>query len=261
MLKKVSKSTVAQNLYALRAFLKYLMVVGIRKDSPADLIEGPRVSRPLPQWHSVEKLRKLIDAAAENTRDYALVQFMWATGTRIAEVVGFDWHGRTAKALGKGDKERLVPLTKKAVETLQAYLRTCPHIGETAYLPAQEGGVQLQDGRSWVAFWRENRTFPDGTVKRVLRSKTIGMTRRRRRNGQKPTATITLAADLRRAQGWPWRSRNTMKKAEAVTENVKVVSCCRQRRAFSGPASTTQFLTGSYREGCRDHGRAGGRRS
>jgi integrase len=175
MLKKVSKSTVAQNLYALRAFLKYLMAVGIRKDSPADLIEGSRVSRTLPQWHSVEKIRKLIDAAAENTRDYALVQFMWATGCRIAEVVGarvenIDWHGRTAKVLGKGDKKRLMPLTRKAVETLQAYLRTYPHIGETAYLPAQEGGVQLQDGRSWVAFWRENHTFPDGTVKRVLRS-------------------------------------------------------------------------------------------
>jgi site-specific recombinase XerD len=211
--KKASHSTVARNLYGLRSFFKYLMVLGIRNDSPADLIQGPRVSRALPHWLSIEELRKLI-SAAENLRDRALVEFMWATGCRVAEVVGarmenIDWDGRTAKVCGKGDKERLVPLSPKGVETLQAYLRTFPHIGETgflfrAYLPVQEGGLQLQRGQGWVAFWRENRTFPDGTVKRVLHGKTIGRTCERKRKGPKPHATITLAADLR-GRGWPWR--------------------------------------------------------
>jgi hypothetical protein len=94
------------------------------------------------------------------------------------------------------------------VETLQAYLAAFPHIGETGFLfrrnlPAQRGGIQLQRGRNWVAFWRENRILPDGTVKRVLRGKSLGMTGERKRPGPKPNATITQATDLRKA-GMTW---------------------------------------------------------
>jgi integrase len=109
---------------------------------------------------------------------------MWATGGRISEIVGtrlenIDWDMRTVKVLGKGNKERMVPLGVKAADTVKTYLRTYPHIGETGFLfrrnlPAQEGGIQLQGGRRWIAFWRENRTSPDGTVKRVLRGKSLG---------------------------------------------------------------------------------------
>jgi site-specific recombinase XerD len=209
----MSAHSMSQRLYALRSFFKFAELIGAVKSSPARLVPRRKVPRPLPHWLSVTDLRKLI-AAAEDPRDRALVTFFWATGCRISEVVGarvenIDWQGRTVKVLGKGDRERLAPLTTKAVETLQAYLRTFPHIGETgflfrAYLPAQQGGLQLQRGRSWIAFWRENRTFPDGTVKRVLHGKTLGMIRERKRNGRKPTPTITLAAGLR-GQGWPWR--------------------------------------------------------
>lgn len=211
--RRVSANSVGQRLYALRSFFKFAELTGTVKSSPARLVPHGKVARPLPHWLSIAEMRKLI-AAPDNPRDQALVEFMWATGCRIAEVVGtrvenIDWHGRTVKVLGKGNKERLAPLSTKAVETLQAYLRTFPHIGETgflfrAYLPAQEGGLQLQRGQSWIAFWRENRTFPDGTVKRVLRGKSLGLTRERKRVGVKPTPTITLAADLR-SQGWPWR--------------------------------------------------------
>jgi integrase/recombinase XerD len=127
----VSSQTLSQRINALRSFFKYAQVEGVVRDSPAALIKNRRVSRPLPHWLSVVDLRKLV-AAAENPRDRALVEFMWATGCRLAEVIGarvenIDWHGRTVKVLGKGDKERLAPLSTKAVETLQAYLRAFPY--------------------------------------------------------------------------------------------------------------------------------------
>jgi site-specific recombinase XerD len=209
----VSPQTLSQRLYALRSFFKFTELLGVVTDSPARLIQNRRVTRRLPRGLSVIDLRKLV-AAAENPRDRAVVEFMWVTGCRISEVIGarvenIDWHGRTVKVLGKGDRERLVPLSTKAVETLQAYLRIFAHIGDTGflfrrYLPTQEGSVHLKRGRTWVAYWRENRTLPDGTVKRVLRGKSIGMTRAPMRKGRDPQARITMAAGFRR-NGLKWR--------------------------------------------------------
>jgi site-specific recombinase XerD len=178
--KKVSRQTVARNLYALRSFFKYLMVFGVRKDSPADLIQVPRVPRPLPQWCSVDELRKLI-AVAGNLRDRVLVEFMWATGCRIAEVVGariedVNWNGRTVKVLGKGNKERLVPLSERAAQSLREYLakRQTGAIflsEESGKGPrVQRGSVSRDQWGVWRGYWREM----DATGKRVMKSIRLG---------------------------------------------------------------------------------------
>src|SRR6266568_4343008 len=206
-------STMATRKYALSSFFNFLHDFCGGKDSPTRHIPNQRVKKRLPQWLSVEKTRRLI-AATDNPRDLALVEFMWSTGCRPCEICGariedIKWDERIIKVLGKGQKERLLPLGRNAIKSLQAYLRTFPHIGETGFLfrrhlPAQNGGIQLQRGRNWVAFWRENRTLPDGTIKRVLRGKSIGMTAERKRTGPKPNEAITQAADLRKAgMTWP----------------------------------------------------------
>ena len=207
----------SSRLGALRSFFKYAESIGSVKNSPTlvnriQAIESRDGHRRLPHWLSINQLRKLV-AAAESPRDSALIEFMWATGCRISEVVGarlenINWDMRTVKVLGKGDKERIVPLSVKAAETVKLYLRTYPHIGETGflfrrYLPAQEGGIQLQGGRNWIAFWRENRTLPDGTVKRVLRGKSLGTLGPRKPTGPKPNAAVAHAAELRKT-GLKW---------------------------------------------------------
>jgi site-specific recombinase XerD len=180
--RSVAASTVSQRLYALRSFFKYAELVGAVKDSPARLVQNRRVSRPLPRWLSVADMQKLL-VVANNPRDRALVEFMWDTGCRIAEVVGarvenIDWAGRTIKVLGKGNKERPVPFGRRTAKSLQKYLQAFA-TGEVltgplfrAAQPEQQGGLQLQ-GKRWVAFYRETRTLPDGTVKRVLRGKSL----------------------------------------------------------------------------------------
>jgi site-specific recombinase XerD len=218
-------STISQRLYSVRSFFEYLQLVEVRSDSPARLIQNRRISRPLPHWLSVPNLKKLV-AAAENIRDRALVEFMWCTGCRISEVVGarvenVDWSGRTVKILGKGDKERLAPLGKQAVKTLRDYLRDFAHIGDTGFLfrrcqLSQEGGLYLDDGRSWIASWYENRAFPEGSVRRMLRTKTLGMNRERRRNGRKPPPTLDMATEMRKS-GSPWREIY-----KAVSPNIEM---------------------------------------
>jgi integrase len=91
-------------------------------------------------------------------------------------------------------------------------------------LAAQQGGIQLQAGRNWVAFWRENRTFPDGTIKRVLRGKTLGMTGERRRTGPKPDPAITQAAELRKAGlTWPEIYAHVSPDAEMTHQEKKLL--------------------------------------
>jgi site-specific recombinase XerD len=221
-------STVATRKYALSSFFNFLHDFCGGKNSPTRHIPNRRVTKRLPQWLSVEKTQQLL-AATDNPRDRALVEFMWSTGCRPCEICGarvedIKWDERIIKVLGKGQKERLLPLGRNAIKSLQAYLGTFPHIGETGflfrrYLLAQEGGIQLQRGRNWVAFWRENRILPDGTVKRVLRGRTLGMTSERKRTGPKPNAEITQAAALRRSgRTWPEIFANVSPNAEMSRE-------------------------------------------
>jgi site-specific recombinase XerD len=214
--KRVSRVTVAKNLYVLRAFFDYAKLTGVVKDSPAALIRGPRITRKLPHWLSVADMRKLLAAAATNVRDRALVEFMWATGCRIAEVIGarienIDWRERTIKVLGKGNKERIVPFGQRCADALRKYLQDFRQGRDAAELtrskgplfraaqPEQQGSVQLQQGRTWVAFYRETRVLPDGTTKRLLRGKTIGAARERKRD-----EVVTKTVELRQA-GIAWR--------------------------------------------------------
>jgi integrase/recombinase XerD len=179
----VTSSTVSQRLYSLRSFFKYAELVGTVKDSPARLIQNRRVPRKLPRWLSVADMQRLLGAAA-NIRDRALVSFMWDTGCRLAEVAGarienVAWSERVIKVLGKGDKERIVPFGRRTANLLQKYLEEFFKSRDVttgplfrAALPEQQGGLQLQ-GKRWVAFYRETRTLPDGSVKRVLRGKSL----------------------------------------------------------------------------------------
>jgi site-specific recombinase XerD len=178
-------------------------------------------------------MRKLVETAAKERITYsALLEFMWSTGCRVSEVVSarvehINWELRTLKVLGKGDKERLVGLSAKAADTLRAYLKEFPHIGPRGFLfrrvmPEQKGGIQLQQGRTWVAFWREDRKQPDGTIKRVLRGKSVGGFRPRKRTGPKPDPMFTLAASLRES-GSSWKEiYAAVSPSAGLTEKQKI---------------------------------------
>jgi site-specific recombinase XerD len=172
----VSPQTLSQRLYSVRSFYRFARRDGLVKQSPADLIQNRRVARPLPHWLSPQQMERLLKAA-DNARDLALVDFMWSTGCRIAEVVGarvedVQWDERCLKVFGKGQKERLVMFGHKTAATLQAYLRdrkSGPLFREER--PEQEGGVWM-DRRYhiWFGQWRE--TTADG--KRVMRTVRLG---------------------------------------------------------------------------------------
>jgi integrase/recombinase XerD len=178
--------TMAQRKYALSSFFQFLQKFEVVSDSPVRFIVSHKVVRKLPRFLSVAEVEKLINAA-ETIRDRALVEFMYSTGCRIAEVVSAgveNLSGRTIRVIGKGDKERIVILGECAVDSLEAYLqeRTVGPLFAAeqsrqredgswwAGMATRTGGVTRNRHGVWRGYWRET----DANGKRIQRSVRLG---------------------------------------------------------------------------------------
>jgi integrase/recombinase XerD len=107
------------------------MLLGARQDNPAAALQLPRRARTLPRTLSPAEAERLIEAASGTTpramRDRALVELMYGAGLRVSETVGLartsvDIDARIVRVIGKGDKERIVPLGRSAADALRRYL-------------------------------------------------------------------------------------------------------------------------------------------
>ena len=127
----LAASTIARRVSAVRAFFRHLIVIGMRDENPAASVQLPRRARTLPRALSPAETERLIDAATGTTprtlRDRALVELLYGAGLRVSEAIGLEKNGvaleeRIVRVLGKGDKERLVPLGRPAAEAVRRYL-------------------------------------------------------------------------------------------------------------------------------------------
>ena len=127
----LAATTIARRVAAVRAFYRHQMLLGAREDNPAAALTLPKRLRKLPRTLAPSEVERLIDAAAGTTprsmRDRALVELLYGAGLRVSEAVGLDRRAvdldeRLVRALGKGQKERLVPLGRPAVEALRRYI-------------------------------------------------------------------------------------------------------------------------------------------
>jgi integrase/recombinase XerD len=140
----LASSTVARRIAAVRTFFRHLVLLGQRADNPAAELDLPRRLRRLPRTLSPGEAERLIDAAAGTTpralRDAALVELLYGAGLRVSEAVGLvrnavDLEERLVRCIGKGDKERIVPIGRQAAEALRRYLaRGRPHL-DTRHRP------------------------------------------------------------------------------------------------------------------------------
>ena len=131
-------TTIARRVAALRSFYRHEQLLGRRGDNPAAALTLPRRARTLPRTLSAGEVERLIEAATGTTprtlRDRALVELLYGAGLRVSEAVGLDkavvdLDDRLVRVTGKGDKERVVPLGRPAVEALRRYLaRGRPHL-------------------------------------------------------------------------------------------------------------------------------------
>jgi integrase/recombinase XerD len=124
--------TVARRLSALRQFHRFLLAEDIRTDDPSTHIDSPRRGRPLPKLLSEREVERLLTAAhampgPKGRRMVALLELLYAAGLRVSELVGLPLAAlsrdrRLVAVCGKGDKERLVPLSAAATRALADHL-------------------------------------------------------------------------------------------------------------------------------------------
>jgi integrase/recombinase XerD len=148
-------SSIARRAAAARAFYRHLVLLGLRVDNPASEIDLPRRRARLPRTLSPAEVERLIGAANVTTprslRDRALVELLYGAGLRVSEAVGLERGGvdldnRLVRCVGKGDKERIVPLGREAADALRRYLsRGRPYLDRRhrpdLFLNAQGGAL------------------------------------------------------------------------------------------------------------------------
>lgn len=127
----IDERTIAKVMSALRSFFQYLVLDGIRNDNPALRLESPRTQQKLPDVLSVEQVETIlagIDLASPlGLRDRALFELIYSCGLRISEAVELSLGDLflaegIIRVLGKGDKERLVPIGEEACHWMRVYL-------------------------------------------------------------------------------------------------------------------------------------------
>lgn len=128
----MAPSTTARRLAALRQIFGFLYAEGLRHDNPAAALEGPRLVRPLPKFLTEAQVDELLEVARQHTspeglRLQALLEVLYATGLRASELVGlpvasFRRDDRFLIVRGKGGKERIVPLSDSARDSVIRYL-------------------------------------------------------------------------------------------------------------------------------------------
>ncbi len=151
-----SPATVMRKLAAMRAFFRWLVREGELEANPAALLATPKQKKRLPRALNVDDAFALIEAprgaGALAPRDRAILEMLYGGGLRVSELVGLsledlDLSGCCARVMGKGGKERLVPIGRKALDAVRAYLKRRPELlrpgGDQAALFLGKNGTRL----------------------------------------------------------------------------------------------------------------------
>lgn len=126
--------TQARVLSGIKSLFKFLLLSNLRKDDPAMLIESPRLSRKLPDVLSLEEIQGLIDAIdlskPEGIRNKAILETLYGCGLRVSELINLRISNiypeiEFIKVIGKGDKERIIPIGSSALKYIQLYKEDC----------------------------------------------------------------------------------------------------------------------------------------
>ena len=129
--KGFSSKTVSRNISSLKSFFKYLISVAHIKINPMLNIDAPKSGLFLPTTLTVEETQQILDAPNElrpiEMRDKAMLYTLYATGMRISELISLNMHNvdltrGSVQVIGKGGKERLIPLTNDAITMIKKYL-------------------------------------------------------------------------------------------------------------------------------------------
>lgn len=128
--KKNKKATTARKLSAIRSFFRYAVKRGYIKVSPAKMLVTPKREKTIPAYLTVDEMFRLLDSIKMDNlltlRNRAIFEMLYSTGIRVSELAGLnvfdiDFSKRLCRVLGKGNKERVVPVGEKALSFIKTY--------------------------------------------------------------------------------------------------------------------------------------------
>lgn len=148
--KRNQRTSIARKLSTLRTFFRYLVREGLLAGNPAEGLATPKLNHYLPKTLSVDEATALMERGYNGTlldlRDRAICELFYSSGLRVSELTGLDvgaldLRENLVRVLGKGRKERIVPVGRKAHEALQSYLdaRGAPADQEPLFVNARGG--------------------------------------------------------------------------------------------------------------------------
>ena len=163
---KLESKTVARHLVTLRSFFRFAQINEQIAEDPTVNLESPKIRRSLPGYLRLEGVERLLQQPDGKTalglRDRAMLEVLYSTGLRVSELTGLrvsdlDMKVGCVRCIGKGDKERIVPVGKKALGMVEKYLRDArPELlrlgkaGPSAYLFVNRRGGKI----SRVGVWK-----------------------------------------------------------------------------------------------------------
>jgi integrase/recombinase XerD len=161
--RRLDSSSVARHLVTIRNFFRFALLEGYIDEDPAATIESPRFRQSLPEFLSIAEVDRLLQQPDTNTvvglRDRALIEIMYSAGLRVSELCGLrvddlQMDPGCLRCIGKGHKERLVPVGKQALAVVRKYLRTGrPKLlrdNSSPYLFLNQRGGKLDR----ITFWK-----------------------------------------------------------------------------------------------------------
>ncbi len=162
----ISSNSLARKLSSLRIFFRFLTAEGIIKEDPTELIETPKIERKIPVVLDLYEIEKIIEATDDSIlgiRDRACIELLYGCGLRISELLSLRVEDIFLKdgfirVLGKGDKERIVPVGSKGIKAVIDYLeRSRPFLVKvkTPILFLSKDGKKL----SRMGFWKKLKFY------------------------------------------------------------------------------------------------------
>ena len=127
---KKSPKSISRRISCIRGFYKFLLIEKIIANNPMSTIELPKTKKALPKVLTIEEVDKLLDITLKDAYSYrnkAMLELMYATGLRVSELVNLKIHdidfiNETVRTMGKGNKERIIPIGEIAIHYLKLYL-------------------------------------------------------------------------------------------------------------------------------------------
>ena len=176
--RKLKPRSAARSLAAVKGLHKFLMIENATKENPTGTVEAPRAFMPLPHFLTLDEVDRLLAAPDTGSlvglRDRAMIEVLYATGLRVSELCGLQIEGVNletgfVRCIGKGSKERIVPLGGMAREAIVKYTkgaRSLASQGDASHKPATTGSEYLfltTNGKplSRKEFWRVLKRYAE----------------------------------------------------------------------------------------------------